>query len=69
MLALLAVALFSSSLFNLDFHTSNSLVMFFVNCHRSRTLKDLNDVQLSKIIDSMEEVCAEMSHYKLWIHS
>lgn len=30
---------------------------FFTRRHRSRTLKDLNDVQLSKIIDSMEEVC------------
>lgn len=69
MLSLLVVALFSSFRFSLDFHTSNSLVMLFVYCHRSRTLKDLNDVQLSKIIDSMEEVCAEMSHSKLWIYS
>lgn len=34
-----------------------SAAVFFTCCHRSRTLKDLNDVQLSKIIDSMEEVC------------
>lgn len=27
-----------------------------ITCYRSRTLKDLNDAQLSKIIDSMEEV-------------
>lgn len=36
--------------------TSNSYAIFFICRHRSRTLKDLNDVQLSKIIDSMEEV-------------
>lgn len=42
---------------------SNPAAMFSIRCHRSRTLRDLNDVQLSKIIDSMEEVCK----CELWV--
>lgn len=42
---------------------SNPAAIFSIRHHRSRTLKDLNDVQLSKIIDSMEEVCK----CELWV--
>lgn len=47
-------------------HTDRFLTHAFTCRRRSRTLKDLNDVQLSKIIDSMEEVCIQMPQCEFW---